>query len=320
MKSIYAFLKRWTLLCAIVAGAAVYLLFAYVPVLVPVGLAVAPHITDVLPCVIFVMLYVTFCKIQVSDLRPRVWHFWLQGIRTLLSALLVLAIALVPGGEAKVLLTGVFICVICPTAAAAPVVTEKLGGSIESLTVYTLIANVVTAIIIPLFFPMVEKGADITFLFAFMSVLKRVCTVLLLPLCLALLTRRFLPRVAERIKRVKDLAFYLWNFNLAIMVGITLHNIIHAEVSGHTLLLLTVLPLPVALALFSIGKYVGRFYGESISAGQALGQKNTMVGIWLTITFLSPTAAVAPCAYVIWQNMVNAWQLWYKDKYGKLKW
>ena len=69
-----------------------------------------------------------------------------------------------------------------------------------------------------------------------------------------------------------------------------------------------------------IGKSIGHCYGESISAGQALGQKNTMVGLWLTITFLNPTAAVAPCAYVIWQNMVNSWQLWYKEKYGKLKW
>ena len=112
----------------------------------------------------------------------------------------------------------------------------------------------------------------------------------------------------------------MWGFNLSIMMGLTLHNIVAATVSGLSLILLLVLPLGVTLLLFSIGKGVGRCYGESVSAGQALGQKNTMVGIWLTVTFLNPTAAVAPCAYVIWQNMVNAWQLWYKDKYGKLKW
>ena len=64
----------------------------------------------------------------------------------------------------------------------------------------------------------------------------------------------------------------------------------------------------------------GRHFGASISAGQALGQKNTIVGIWLTLTFLNPLAAVAPGAYVVWQNLVNGWQLWYKEKYGKLKW
>lgn len=303
-----------------VFGACVYTLFTAVSPLAPVGEAVGPYILDILPVVIFVMLYVTFCKIQTDDLRPRAWHFWLQGIRTALSALLVGVIALTDDAETKVILEGVFICVICPTAAAAPVITEKLGGSIASLTVYTIIANVVTSLIIPLFFPMVEKGADITFATSFVMILRRVVTVLLLPLCLALITRRWLPRVADAVKRQKNLAFYLWGFNLSVMMGLTLHNIVASAVSGLTMALLLVLPCGVTLLLFSIGKGVGRHYGDSISAGQALGQKNTMVGLWLTVTFLNPTAAVAPCAYVIWQNLVNAWQLWYKDKYGKLKW
>lgn len=303
-----------------VFGACVYTLFTAVSPLVPVGEAVGPYILDILPVVIFVMLYVTFCKIQTDDLRPRAWHFWLQGIRTALSALLVGVIALTDSPETKVILEGVFICVICPTASAAPVVTEKLGGSIASLTVYTIIANVVTALIIPLFFPMVEKGAGITFASSFVMILRRVVTVLLLPLCLALITRRWLPRVADAVKRQKNLAFYMWCFNLSVMMGLTLHNIAVSSVSGLTMALLLVLPCGVTLFLFSIGKGVGRHYGDSISAGQALGQKNTMVGLWLTVTFLNPTAAVAPCAYVIWQNIVNAWQLWYKDKYGKLKW
>lgn len=303
-----------------VFGTCVYLLFTNVAPLVPVGNAAGPYILKLLPVLVFIMLYVTFCKIQLDELHPRVWHFWLQGIRIVLSALMVVVVSLATTADSKIVLEGVFICVICPTAAAAAVITEKLGGSIASLTVYTLIANIVTSIIIPLFFPMVEKGADITFGFAFLMILKKVVTVLLLPLCLALLTRRYLPRFADMIKRKKNLAFYMWAFNLSVMMGLTLHNIIVAEVSGMTLLLLLTLPLVVTVLLFSIGKGVGRCYGDSISAGQALGQKNTMVGIWLTVTFLNPTAAVAPCAYVIWQNLVNAWQLWYKDKYGKLKW
>ncbi len=318
--NILAFVKKWTLPCALALGAVVYLLFSNIPFLIPFGNAVGPYVPGILPYVIFAMLYVTFCKIKIDNLRPCTWHFILQAIRTLMSGLLVVAIAFTHDFQLKLLLEGAFICVICPTAAAAPVITEKLGGSIESLTVYTLIANIVTSIIIPLFFPMVERSADITFSFAFLLILKRVVTVLLLPLCLALLTRRYLPAFAARIKQMKNLAFYMWAFNLSILMGLTLHNIIAASVSGWVLFALLVIPLAVTLLQFTIGKYVGSFYGQSISAGQALGQKNTMVGIWLTITFLNPTAAVAPCAYVIWQNMVNSWQLWYKDKYGKLKW
>ena len=62
----------------------------------------------------------------------------------------------------------------------------------------------------------------------------------------------------------------------------------------------------VCVGLFAIGKGVGRRYA--------------ILGIWLTVTYLNPTAAIAPCAYVVWQNLVNAWQLWCKEKYGRLKW
>ena len=84
--------------------------------------------------------------------------------------------------------------------------------------------------------------------------------------------------------------------------------------------MLLITPLFVCLVQFAIGKAVGRHWGDSISAGQALGQKNTVVGIWLTLTFLNPLAAVAPGAYVLWQHLVNSWQLWYKQKHGYLIW
>ena len=318
--NIIAFLKKWTLPSGLVIGAAVYLLFSRIAPLQPIGNVVGPILVKLLPVVIFVMLYITFCKIQLGDLRPRAWHFILQAIRIVLSGLLVLAILHTTDPMAKLVLEGAFVCVICPTAAAAPVITERLGGSIASLTIYTILANVVTSVIIPLFFPMVEKSADITFLTAFVMILRRITFVLIVPLCLALLTRKFLPKVAARIKGTKNLAFYLWGFNLSIIMGLTIRNILATQVYGTILALLLLLPLVISLLLFSIGKAVGYYYGDSISAGQALGQKNTVVGIWLTIAFLNPIASIAPCAYVVWQNLINAWQLWYKQKYGTLKW
>ena len=318
--NIIAFLKKWTLPSGLIIGAVVYLLFSRIAPLQPIGNVAGPFLVKLLPVVIFVMLYITFCKIQLGDLRPRAWHFILQAIRIVLSGLLVLAILHTTDPMAKLVLEGAFVCVICPTAAAAPVITERLGGSIASLTIYTILANVVTSVIIPLFFPMVEKSADITFLTAFVMILRRITFVLIVPLCLALLTRKFLPKVAARIKETKNLAFYLWGFNLSIIMGLTIRNILSTQVYGTILALLLLLPLVISLLLFSIGKAVGYRYGDSISAGQALGQKNTVVGIWLTIAFLNPIASIAPCAYVVWQNLINAWQLWYKQKYGTLKW
>ena len=318
--SLIAFFKQWSLPLSLLIGVIGYLLFAYVPLLQPIGEVVGPLLESLIPVVLFVLLYVTFCKIQIKEMRPRAWHFWLQTIRVSLSAFFVWLITLTSDPNLRLVLEGMFVCVICPTAAAAPVVTEKLGGSIGSLTVYAIIANVVTSIIIPLFFPMVEKSSDISFATASLMVLRNVTTVLVIPLVLALVSRRVIPRVTDRIKEFRNLGFYLWCFNLTIITGITMRNILHASLSGTVLAILLILPLFIALLQFTIGKLVGRYYGDSISAGQALGQKNTVVGIWLTLTFLNPLAAVAPGAYVLWQNMVNALQLWYKQKNGRLKW
>ena len=318
---VWRFFRRFALPCSLVFGILIYLLFANVSVLQPVGDVMGPRLVHLMPVILFALLYVTFCKIEIKEMKPKAWHFILQLIRVSLALMMVVLIfEFGHDYETKLVLEGAFICFICPTAASVAVVTEKLGGSIGSLTTYTVIANIFTMVIIPSLFPMVEKGADVSFLMMSAMVFRNVTTVLVVPLLLALLSRKFIPKFVEKVKSVKDLGFYMWCFNLMILMGETTRNILHAEVSGCILALLLIVPLFVCLIQFSIGKAVGRHYDASISAGQALGQKNTIVGIWLTLTFLNPLAAVAPGAYVVWQNLVNGWQLWYKEKYGKLKW
>lgn len=320
MNRLIRFVKEWSLPSAIVAGTVLYLLFSEVPLLEPVGDAVGPWLVALMPYNIFVMLFASFCKIRPSELRPHRWHFWIQGIRIALSALMVGVIALTPSPQARLIGMGIFICFISPTAAASPVVTEKLGGSIASLTAFLILANLVTAVIIPLFFPMVKEGIEMPFLEYSLLILRRVTLVLLLPLVLSLLTRRWAPRVADRVAAWKNLSFYLWCVNLGITTGVTWQNLLRSGAHGLTLALLLLAPAAACFLLFTIGKAVGRAYGDSITAGQALGQKNTAVAIWLTLSFLDPVAAIAPGAYVIWQNIVNGWQLWYKQKHGRLPW
>lgn len=316
-----AFIKQNSLFLSMAIGALVYELFAHIRVLEPVGRIMGPLLTDWLPIGLFLLLYATFCKIKISEMKPRTWHFVIQLVRTSLAALMVLLISLFgDNADVKLVLEGIFICFICPTAAAVVVVTEKLGGSIGSLTLFTIIANMVTMLIIPLFFPMVERGADITFVSSMLMILRNVTVVLVVPLLLALLSRRAVPNFVKHLNKHKDIGFYIWCVNLSIITGITLHNIEKSSITGCVLWLLLTAPLLVCLIQFSLGKWIGRFWNDSISAGQALGQKNTVVGIWLTLTFLNPLAAISPGAYVLWQNLVNGWQIWYKEKHGHLKW
>ena len=317
---IIKFIKEWTLPCAMAAGACVYLLFAEVPFLEPVGEAVGPWFLEILPVLIFMTLYVTFCKIRLHDLRLRSWHVLMQAIRIAMAGALVVAVKSTADPTLRLALEGAFACIICPTASAAAVVTEKLGGSIASMTVYTLIDNAVTAVLVPLMFPMIELHADLDFASSFMTILERTALVLVMPFICAMATRRWLPKAAKRIKEHRNLGFYFWAVNLSIVMGLTLHNIFTAGISALSMAALILVPAVVTILLFGTGKAIGRRFGDSVDGGQALGQKNTGVGIWLVMIYLNPVVAIAPCAYVVWQNTLNSWQLWCMEKYGRLKW
>ena len=68
--------------------------------------------------------------------------------------------------------------------------------------------------------------------------------------------------------------------------------------------------LVICLLQFTLGRYIGRRFGDTVAGGQLIGQKNTVLAIWMAQTWLDPLSSVAPAAYVIWQNIVNSWQLW----------
>ncbi len=72
--------------------------------------------------------------------------------------------------------------------------------------------------------------------------------------------------------------------------------------------------LAICVAQFALGRRVGRRYGDTISGGQGLGQKNTILAIWMAQTYLNPLSSIAPASYVLWQNMINSFQLWLKER------
>lgn len=48
---------------------------------------------------------------------------------------------------------------------------------------------------------------------------------------------------------------------------------------------------------------------RKVTAGQSLGQKNTIFLIWLAYTFMTPETAIIGGLYSIWHNVYNSWQL-----------
>ncbi len=49
---------------------------------------------------------------------------------------------------------------------------------------------------------------------------------------------------------------------------------------------MSVLALFVCLAQFGAGRIIGLRYGDPVSGAQSLGQKNTVLAIWMALTYL----------------------------------
>jgi BASS family bile acid:Na+ symporter len=312
---IIRFLKDWTLPVAMVVGVLGYLAFANLQCLEPAKPMMHELIAFLTPTLIFMQLFFTFCKIELKELVPKVWHAWLLAIQ-LVSCLVVVAVLLwVPMPEVyRAVLAALMVCLICPTATAAAVVTGKLGGSASTLTTYTLLSNLLAAVAVPLLFPLVYPHEGLTFFAAFLIILGKVFPLLLAPFFVAVLLRYTLPRVHAVMADLHSVAFYLWAVALAIVMGQTTRSMLHSEASVGVLCLVALAGLVACAVQFALGKKIGTVYHDRISAGQALGQKNTVLAIWMAFTYLNPLSSLGPGSYVVWQNLVNSYQLWKKRK------
>lgn len=310
------FLKNWTLPVSMVGGALAYFICRELPLTAEAKGDILKATELLQPVLLFIMLFVSFCKVRPSELRPHRWHVWLLLVQCTLFSLACLALWAFPDTDARLVLEGFMLAIVCPTATACAVVTQKLGGDSAATTSYTIIINMATALLCPLLLPIAHPQAGLTFVPAFMTIINKVFPLLIMPLFLAWFVRYLMPSLHKKILATRDLAFYMWAVALAIAIAVTCKALAHSDESLWHVGGIAAVTLVACLFQFAFGKWMGRRYGMSMEAGQAMGQKNTVFIIWLGYTFLSPITATAGGFYSIWHNVVNSWQLYKvrKDK------
>ncbi len=314
--NIVRFLKDWTLPVSIAVGTVVYLTFYYVPQLDTLGDTLGAVVDAIFPWMVFSTLFSTFCRIDFHQMRPHRWQFGIIATQLVLVALNVWVIMLVADDLwQKLLLESLLTCIIGPAATAAPVVTAKIGGNINTMTGFVVLSSFVCALTIPAAFPLLERGVGLDFWSAFLIILQKLAIVLILPLVLGWLMQHFAKRICAWIVSIPDLSFYLWAAQLSVTSGVTVRNIVHCEAGLSLLLMIALLSLVLCFVLFAIGRYVGRHLGEEVNSGQASFQKNTALSIWVAYTYLTPMASVGAGCYVLWQNIINSIELWQYRKY-----
>lgn len=317
------FIRNWTLPVAMTTGIVAYLLFHFVPVLQPIGRWYAPYNDNVLPDFMFLILFVTFCKVDYKRLIPVKWHLWI-GIQQVAFVLALVGLILGFGitGKALIMFEAVLVCIIGPAAAAAAVVTAKLGGNLEEMTTYTFVSNFISALLIPLCFPLLPQAnaavADIEFWPLFMQILWKVSMVLILPMLLAYIVKHRMHRFHRWLVGIKDLSYYMWGCSLVVVTGTTAMNIREAweQTSVFFLVSIAFMALILCVVQFATGRFIGHYFDKTIEARQGLGQKNTAFAIWVATAFLNPLSSVGPGCYILWQNIINSVEIWIYRKEG----
>lgn len=285
--------RSWVMPCAIVGGA----IFS----------KWMEALTFLSPYLIFCMLFITYCRLSPREIKPGKFDWQLLVIQILISAVTFLLLSIF----SHTLAEGVFICVFVPTATAAPVITAMLGGQIKKVVTYSLVSNLMVAALGPVILASIGDHHEFSFTHSFILILSEVAPLLLLPLVSAFALRRFAPRIHEKISSHQQLSFYIWAVSLFIIVGSCVSFAIRAWTPDVTWLMLALFigAGAVCIIQFYVGRRFGRRFGDPVSGGQSLMQKNTVLAVWLALAYMTPVASIGPAAYILWQNVINSWQI-----------
>lgn len=263
------------------------------------------------PWLIFAMLLLTFCKVRPREIR-------VTSLSRILIPVQILGgvgayLALRPFNESFA--QGIFMCIFCPTATAAPVIVGMLGGSVPRLATFSILSNLAVALLAPLIFSII--GTDgVEFLPTFLTIAAKVMPLIVGPLIMALVLLRWAPKVHTVLATHAGLSFYMWAFSLIIVVGRAVSFVMAEPASAIPLMIALGIGAGVAcVAQFIIGRKIGGRCNDKVAGAQGLAQKNTVLAIWMSMSFMNPISAVAPAAYIAWQNTINSIQLYLHRKH-----
>ncbi len=268
-----------------------------------------------IPYVIFAILVLTFSGVKLSRLRPTTFDLWIALFQATVSFGLYWLIKGLTSND--VIAQGAMICALCPVASSVTVVAAMLGANPVRTTTYTIVGNLMVAFVAPIYITIINDGqaATASVVNSFLLILCKIAVVIALPFVVVLLLQRFWPVANEKLARYKQLSFYLWAFALLVTIGQTADFVVlRSKTDVGNVMWLGLVSMLICVLQFSLGRAIGKRYGDKVAGGQLLAQKNSAMGIWIVNTFLNPIASVAMAFYSIWQNVFNSWQIYRSTK------
>ena len=303
--------RDWMLPGALVLGISSYLIYHFTPALRPIGPVCHSIAAFGQRWLIAVLLFFQFVKVSPHDLKPVRWHLRALVLQVLGFAVCAAGVALAHNANVRIPLECAMICLICPTASAAGVITDRLGGSIADTVTYLVITNIAATLLIPLVIPLVCPSSEMGFWAYVLHIAARVFPLLLLPSVLAWIIRYTTTKLQRRLMRWAPNAFYVWGVSLTLAMVLATRALVLSGLGVLTIVLIVLVSMAACFLQYYVGRRLRK--GDPVTPGQALGQKNTGLMIWLGYSYLTPVTSVAGGLYAIWQNLFNSWELYRKE-------
>ncbi|MDE6497356.1 MAG: hypothetical protein K2L21_01710, partial [Muribaculaceae bacterium] len=146
------------------------------------------------PYVIFGILVLTFSGVRLSSLRPSRLDLWIAMFQTVGAASVYLIASATTSDE--IIAQGTMMCVLCPVASSVTVVASMLGADSARTTTYTIVGNLLVALIAPVFISLIADAPEnARIIHTLPPIFCKIATVIALPFLVKWLLQRFAPVV-----------------------------------------------------------------------------------------------------------------------------
>lgn len=252
---------------------------------------------------IILMLGITFLGLSLPKLKPNRLHLLLVAANILMG---VGAWGILRLFGEPVWAEAAFFCGIAPMAASAPVIVKLMKGNVEFCVTALVLSQLAITIALPLLMPFVIGNIHDGLFF---DIAGRVTSLLILPALAAIIVRRIHPASRQWSGRLADVSFSIWIFSLILIAARAVSTISAIHIPWQVMAPIAAISFIVCAAGFLLGYRIGYPHYKR-ECSQSLGQKNTIITIYLAMTYADNTLVfLGPVFYVIYHNLFNALQI-----------
>ena len=161
---------------------------------------------------------------------------------------------------------------------------------------------------------MVKPAADLGFWSYVLLLAGKIFPLLIVPCLIAWLIRACFKKLHARLVAFASNSFYIWGIGLMLALMLATKALVHSQLSAGSIFCIVLVSMACTAVQFAAGRHFGkRNQQDKVTAGQALGQKNTGFLIWLGYSYMTPVTSIAGGLYAIWQNLFNSWELYQRQ-------